>query len=210
MGNINRLISANTILIPVLIISIIVLTKESGFLLVENIKSTNVSGNIIPSIISAILYGSYNSIILIPILLSLQKQIESKKRIKYIAIFCSAILIILAMCILSLIWKIDIDISTIELPTVYIASGMGKFYQYVYGFIILTSIYTSAVSAGYGVLENQTGNMKKYKIMAIIICMLAPIISQLGFSNLVSKLYPIFGVLGSIQILILFKKKEKY
>lgn len=41
-------------------------------------------------------------------------------------------------------------------------------------------------------------------------CLLAPLISQIGFSNLVGRLYPIFGLLGMIQILILLKNKQNY
>lgn len=156
MGNINRLIKANTFLIPILIISIVLLTIKNGVSLPEIILNNDLSKNFLTSIVSAFLYGSYNSIILIPILLSLHKEIKNKKQIKWICVFCTIFLMILAFCILNIIWKIDIDITSVELPTVYVAGKMGKIYQYLYGFIILAAIYTSAISAGYGVLENQT------------------------------------------------------
>lgn len=83
---------------------------------------------------------------------------------------------------------------------------MGQIYEYIYGFIILTSIYTSAISAGYGVLEQINQNTKRYKITAMLMCIIAPLISQIGFSNLVNLLYPIFGILGLIQITLLINK----
>lgn len=160
IGNIDRLIKVNTFLIPILIISVLFLSIQSTNKLEVNIMPV-IKQSSTSWITSAILYGSYNSIILIPILLSIQKKLTQKKQIKIVAITCTIILILLAICILALIWKIDININNIELPTVYIASKMGKIYQYMYGFIILVSIYTSAVSAGYGILENQVRQRKK-------------------------------------------------
>lgn len=40
-------------------------------------------------------------------------------------------------------------------------------------------------------------------------CVSAPLVSNVGFSNLVGFLYPIFGFLGIIQILILLKREAK-
>lgn len=107
MGNINRIIQVNTILIPVLIISIVLLSIKDGCIL--SVKEYSYS-NIFYCIRDALLYASYNSIILIPILLSIQTQIKTKKQIKIVSICCTIILIILAICILNLIWKIDINI----------------------------------------------------------------------------------------------------
>lgn len=53
------------------------------------------------------------------------------------------------------------------------------------------------------------GNPTKYKIIAILMCASAPLVSNVGFSNLVGFLYPIFGFLGIIQILILLKREAK-
>lgn len=168
-----------------------------------------INENYLPSIYNAIIYSSYNSILLIPILVSLKKYISTKKQMIHISIICSVILIILALAIYGLILKIDINVNNIELPTVYIASMSGKIYKYMYGIIILVSIYTSAISAGYGILENYIHKPKKYKNIAILMCISAAFISNIGFSTLINLLYPIFGCLGIIQILILFKYKLK-
>ena len=102
--------------------------------------------------------------------------------------------------------KIDIDINKVELPTVYIASLTGKIYKYFYGAVILVSIYTSAISAGYGFLENYVKKPKQYKIIAILICLSSIFISKIGFTKLIYLLYPIFGLFGIIQICFILKK----
>ena len=42
-----------------------------------------------------------------------------------------------------------------------------------------------------------------YDINLILICIIAIATSYIGFSNLVQYLYPIFGILGIIQIIFL-------
>ena len=78
---------------------------------------------------------------------------------------------------------------------------MFKILRYIYGVIILGSIFTTAISLGVSFLQNTAKNKKGYTQISIIMCITSVIISKFGFSNLVSLLYPIFGYLGLIQIL---------
>ena len=77
----------------------------------------------------------------------------------------------------------------------------------IYGIIVLSSIFTTAVSLGASFLQNVTKNRKSYQQIAQIMCITGVAVSKLGFSNLVNLLYPIFGFFGIIQIIILFKNK---
>lgn len=205
MGNIERLMKVNTVLVPILIISILLLISKNidAFnLLAETTKQTS----LLKAIWDAVIYTSYNSIILIPILLPLKKCLKQKSLFLITAIICTLVLIILAISIFGLILKVDIDINKVELPTVYVAGMMQKGYKIIYGMIILVSIYTSAISAGYGFLEKYQNNKKQYKKIVIIMSAIAFFISNLGFTTLVNLLYPIFGILGLAQIIIILKK----
>lgn len=204
MGNIEGIIKVNTVLIPILIIFIIILaTKNINAF--ENINNKIIEPNFFKSEYSAILYSSYNSITLIPIIITLKKYVKNKHQIKIISILVIITLIILAISIYGLILKVDIDINKLELPTVYVAGMNGKIYKLIYGGIILVAIFTSSISAGYSILENYIDNPKKYKKMAILMCISGILVSKIGFSTLINILYPMFGVLGIIQILFLFK-----
>ena len=213
MGNIERVIQVNEILMPVLIIFIIILAIKN--ISINTIQLQNTSKTLIESIYKGILYTSYNSITLIPILISIKKYIGSKKQIKQISVLCVSILVLLALAILTLIYihlhkytlKIDININTIEIPTVYIAAKTGTIYKYIYGIIMLSAILTSAVSAGYAILENYNDNPKKYKKTAIMLVLSSIFVSKLGFSNLINILYPVFGVLGIAQIILIMLVK---
>lgn len=208
MGDIDRIIKVNILLIPLIILFIILLiSKNMGAYI--NINGKMLQPNLFKSMYSAILYSSYNSITLIPIVISLKKYVKNKSQIIKVCIICTVILCLVAIAIYGLVLKVDININYIELPTVYVAGMAGKIYKYLYGITILVAILTSAISAGYSILENYKDNNKKYKNMALLICVSSILVSKIGFSNLIGLLYPVFGFLGIIQIYFLFKRKEK-
>lgn len=95
------------------------------------------------------------------------------------------------------------QIQNIELPIIYIASTLGGAGKYIYGIVVLIAIFTTAISTGYGFLSNTTKTRKKYLIASIVICIVSIFIGQIGFSNLINILYPVFGYLGIIQIIFL-------
>lgn len=204
--NINGIIKVNTFLIPILVIFIFIFGIKNISVNNENIIENNKIS--IQFIISAILYASYNSITLIPMLIPIKKLVKTQKQNKIIFLLVVLITILLALVIYNLISKVDIDINTIELPTVYVASKLGTIYKYIFGIIILLSIFTTAISAGYGFLENNASNEKRYKVLNIIMCVSAIFISNIGFSKLLNLLYPIFGILGLIQIYRIFAIKN--
>ena len=56
-------------------------------------------------------------------------------------------------------------------------------------------------------------NKEKYKRVAIIFCLMGIPVAYIGFGNLVTYLYPIFGLLGLFEIILIIKnsiaKKDK-
>ena len=102
------------------------------------------------------------------------------------------------------------DISNLEMPAVYVVSHMFKILKIAYGFIILGSIFTTAISLGTSYLQNVSKSKKSYTQIAVFMCITSVLVSKIGFSNLINSLYPIFGYLGIVQILlIIFKKNPK-
>lgn len=202
--DVNGIVKMNTFLIPVLILFIIFL----GFKNVENIAQETLIQAKSGWLKSAVLYASYNSIVLIPMLISIRKYIKPKQE-KNISLLVFICIFILAIIIFVLIASINtIDVQTIEMPMVYIANNFG--YRYLYGIMVLIAIFTSAISAGYGLLENLKVSKKTERKIAFFMCLIALLVCNVGFANLVSLLYPIFGYLGLIQIVfVLYKKIAK-
>lgn len=199
--NINGIVKINTLLIPILIFLVVLLGLK------ENLFSFNVTT--LPAISSlswffkSILYASYNSILLIPIIINLQDLISDKKQIKYIIAITLAIMVILSLVIYIILNLNFQEIKNIEIPIVYIANKFGIVYKYLYGLVILIAIFTTAVSQGYSFLNNIAKNKKQYFVYSILICVLSVTFSNVGFGNLLDVLYPLLGVLGLVQIGVL-------
>lgn len=201
-------VKVSEILVPILIffITIIFILNIKDFD-IYHLQNHLINNNSYNFLLSSIVYCSYNSILLIPVLITLKNYIRSKKQVIKISIFSTIIIILLSISLFFLLTKVDVDISKLEMPAVYVVSKMFKFFEIVYGFIILGSIFTTAVSLGNSFLQNVSQNKKSYTHIALIMCITSIIISQFGFSNLINYLYPIFGYLGIVQIVRLLIKK---
>lgn len=205
LTSVKGFVKANELIVPILIGFLfligIINVKDVHLLELENYLIKN---NSFSFILDAVLYSSYNSILLIPVLLTLKNYIQDKKQILTIATISSIIIILLSVIIFLLLVRVDVDITKLEMPAVYVVSNMFKMLRYVYGFIILGSIFTTAISLGTSFLQNTVKSKeykKSYTQIATIMCITSVLISKIGFSNLVSSLYPVFGYLGLVQIL---------
>lgn len=198
----------NSFLVPFLLFFIIYLGIKNVPYLIENktIINTEVSG--FGFLISSVLYASYNSIILIPVLVNLEKYIKTNRQINLISILSGSAIILLSFCIYGLLLKGQFFIQELELPLLEIVVQFGEIFKYIYGFIIIVSIFTSAISTGYSFLENVSKNQKEYKRNLILISIIGILVSNIGFSNLVQILYPLFGVLGLLQIILLQHRRN--
>ena len=202
--NIKGIFTLNLILIPLITIILTFLGIKSfsnTFEIMDGISQNKFW------LISAILYASYNTITLISILIPMKKYIKNNIDIlKTVSIVIILMLVFFAI-IISLLFTIKTDINKIELPVVYAAINFGTIYKYLYGIIIVVAIITTAISSAYGFLNNISTTKEKYKKNNAIICFFEIFIPILGFSNLINILYPIFGILGLIQLILIFKCK---
>ena len=211
-NDIKGVVSINTILIPFLIIFVFYLgIKNISFSIeyfTQNIESIFSYKEPFQWLISSILYASYNSILLIPILIELQKYMKTKSDIRKTSIICSSIFMLLGGCLYCLILRGKGYVFELELPILQIMKEFGNIYYWIYGIVILTAILTTTISAGYGFLKNVSNSQKKYNLTVYLLCISSIFITPIGFSNLVNWCYPIFGVLGLMQLFFLFWKNS--
>lgn len=203
-------VKANEILVPVIIVTILFI----GIVMLDGSNLWQTMDNIVKMnnknfILSSILYSSYNSILLVPVIIALKQYLKDKKQILKITVISVFIIGLLGGIIYFLLTKTNVDIRTLEMPAVYIISRKAKFLKYIYGAVILGSIYTTVVSLGTSYLQNRfTGKQnKRYTQIAGIMCITSVLISKIGFSNLVGILFPVFGYLGLLQICVIVCKK---
>ena len=212
------IIKINNILIPIIIFIIffIVIKKvnlyELNFINGLNGEGFNINNWKIENfkfLIFSILYANYNLLTIIPIVVTMSNVTKNKKETKYISIICSIIIFILSMSIFAILSQSNFNITNLEMPVVFIVGRYGIFYKYIYCLVVGIAIFTTAISVGYGYLQNYENNKEKYnkKIILLILCSIIAI--PIGFSKLIELLYPIFGGIGLVQSLYVIKKKRK-
>lgn len=195
----------NNIIVPILIVIILFMGSKINILNeIVNVKVLNMN-NIkeIEWLLKSIEYASYNSILLIPMLISIRKYSIDKE--KSVSVISTTFLLILSTVVFLAIYKYQsiVKLSDIEMPMIYISNEIGKAYKYIYGIVIIFSIYSTMISAGYGLLENV--EKKSYAIFNKLICITAILVANISFSELVKISYPIFGILGIIQLIYVLK-----
>ena len=204
LGGIKNIAKLNSTIIPILIFFILLIGTKNALNI--NIKNIGLNTSINTSfswIIQALIYASYNLILIIPVLINLKSFVKNKKQIVFVSTFTGIIISLISILIFLLLINVDKDFSNLEMPMVYVIKTKFSKFSLIYGIIILIAIFTTAVSVGISFLNNITTNKKSYLFALKIMCLTSIIISSIGFSNLVKMLFPAFGYLGLLQILFI-------
>lgn len=182
IGNMSKLMNVSNYLIPFLIIFIIFISGKSiissgvknyiDFRLI--IGDNNASALSIIGFVKAILYASYNCIILIPVLVQLSSLVRNEsyksKSLKATSVknssvkiiknnsliisgVSSGIIFVLSFAIYNLLLQGDYEIFRLDMPLIAISKQIGVFYGIIYTLIIGIAIYTSAASSGVRILK---------------------------------------------------------
>ena len=94
-----------------------------------------------------------------------------------------------------------------EIPMAVMMQKLASYLYVAYIFIIYSEIFTSIIGNSYGIekqLQNYINIHRKW--LYGIIFFLAFIISQIEYGKLLSFLYPLFGYISIIFILLLWRK----
>lgn len=200
-SNIKGVLKASNLIVPFLIFFIFFIGIKN-IVQIRTIDFHQMKNN---WILSMIIYNSYNFILLMPVLISLKKQITKEKNIKKVSILVTIIILILSINIFFLLLNANIkEIENQEMPIVYIISNYFNKYKKIYAFIVLASIFTTAISVGIGFLQNISQNSNSYPQFVLFMCITSLLMSNIGFSKLLNFIYPVFGYIGILQIVIIF------
>ena len=150
-------------------------------------------------LLASILYVGYNSLMLMPILFTLKSYDLSRRGKVAVAIFSFLILCTVGVALFRAIGLFFPKILAFQLPTLKLASLLGPTAKFLYGFIILFAIFTTAISCGYSFLEM---NEKNFMRKNLGLCVIAFLLSGIGFSGLVNTMFPIFGYFGVFELLV--------
>ena len=186
----------NTILMPVLIIFVMCLTLSSVSLSSPQYSSSHQLFN---AIVYGILYFSYNSLLMIPILFHV--KIKDKKSIFRLSFLFSFMILILTLLIDVVLLHHFTFVEHTDLPIFVISDLRGTIFSFFYFFIILSAIITTLFSSGFSFMQNIKSNKR---IVLPVFLGVSILFNFISFSNLIDIFYPIFGVLGLLQIGLIF------
>lgn len=190
----------NNLLIPFLLIFIVTI----GLLVVtkEGINITYVAPNEPHSynwFISSILYVSYNILSAVVVLSSLLPIIKNKRSAIKGGVMGGLGLGIMSIFILLPLLILYKDVHTLEIPMIKSATYIGSYGGVLYSIILWSAMFTTAVGNGFGLISRVSDIIKiDFRVVALILCIVTIPFAKLGFSNLVSTIYPIFGYISTL------------
>jgi len=199
------LIEVNSFIVPILIITITLITSLYFIFCRDIISFSNLS-SFAPKkngiMLSAILYAGYNTLCSLGVLVPLSTKINNRK-----TLFYGISLGVIGLCILSfainlLLMANQPYVYTYEIPLLMVSQRFGTLIQALLLAVIWLEMFSTEISDIYSISKtlNATFNISFKKCIFIVILIALPI-SNLGFSNLISILYPFFGALSLVFIL---------
>jgi len=159
-------------------------------------------------ILAAVQFSSYNLVLAIPVLLSLCQKYPQAIHLKLGGWLGSLILGIMAGLIH---WSIILHLPHLQqspLPMVDLARLAGDWLYWVYAIALWCEMLTTLLADTYGVAQRlavATGG--PFRLWIIVLTLVGILIGEIGFSNLVSKFYPLFGYFCLVILFLLMARK---
>lgn len=185
----------NKIFIPAIILSIIFMLVQFNF--VDSNKCVlNLNDNIFEAVGFMLLYVGMNILTISPVLDLVKYKLTSKKERKVCGIcFSVFITLLLGMCVAMLVKSQNFDNS---MPLLFIAfnlsNAMGNFYKILIVMGLITTLISSAIVLKEKIMK---GFNIKSNLMATFIIFIAGFsVSLIGFTSIITLIYPLIGVMG--------------
>ncbi len=204
------IVAVNVILVPIMICGMVyVAVCTAVFGNKETFSAFETANREI--MLSAVCYAAYNTVTAGAVLVPLSGGAD-KKIIRRAAIAGGFIIGLL----ITLVWLaqgMNFDkLWDSELPMLELAALCGKSCKRVYTGVLFMAICTTAISYGFGLISHFSDKIKtrRRRIMfAAVICLAALPPAMYGFSNLVARLYSLFGYMGMIWIIWIIIDKAR-
>lgn len=156
-------------------------------------------------ITSSIIYVAYNCITAIVVLASIGELLNEN-----ITAVLSSILGGVSLGVIGIVLGIVLltnynEVINYEIPLLAIIVKYSELIQYIYILLIFSAMFTTAVANGFGLIDmikkSKPYLRKHHWTVNLLIVLSAVLFSGIGFSNMVGRVYPIFGYLGIFQLL---------
>lgn len=211
MRGLNGVASAFSVCVPVIIVATIgfAIAALSVFGPEQLSMPATGSGNpILPAWpVAAVAYVAYNTFGSIGILTPFGDLIPGKKKVYQGILLGTGLLVLIAISVLLSLF-LHLPSTQAEMPMLDLACQINRKLGYVYGLLLLAGIYGTALSSSVAiftylklryraVLRHET----KFLVAMIAVAFFA---SLAGFGDLINMIYPVFGYLGMLSLLLVF------
>ncbi|NLK00149.1 MAG: hypothetical protein GX318_02785 [Clostridia bacterium] len=202
---VRRVIRTISFIAPLLITTVILVSlwtvfkNPQGF--ISNLDWSNFRGAAVPFWpAAAILYGSYNLVLAIPVLAPLG-ALADQKNIKLGAIFGGLGLGIGVLSItIAILCKVP-EIARTEVPMIVVARGVSSFFPVVYSLVLFAEVYTTAAASLYGFTSRlSVEGTNGFLFVSGAATIASVLLARVGFSNLVGTLFPLVGIAGLLLL----------
>ncbi|MGI6451557.1 MAG: hypothetical protein ACOX3R_15225 [Desulfitobacteriia bacterium] len=151
--------------------------------------------------LAGLLYASYNVLLAVAILAPLGVAAKDKRYLFWGGILgglgLGAGILAINLAIISAVP----EILPFQVPMIFLAKRLNPLCAYIFGFILLLEIYTTAVSVLYGFTARVASNNIQRFCWAGLASVGALVAAQLGFSRVIAAVYPLMGVVGLFFLL---------
>ncbi|GIP27635.1 membrane protein [Paenibacillus sp. J23TS9] len=207
---IHAIMQINSIVVPMMLtLSVLVVMNTIKLPTADRFLSLSTDHNMVAVWFSPIVYTAFNLVMAQAVLVPLGSKTESKTAVKWGGIVGG---IGVGLMLLSAHIAISAHMPGIrqyEIPMGSIASHLGAVVQTIYVVLIFMEIFSTFVADIYGVtLQLQQHIKLSPKLISVMVMFICFMLSQFGFSSLLSILYPVFGCLSIIWAVKLVLKSE--
>ena len=163
--------------------------------------------------ISTLVYAGYNTLSASGVIVPLSNQIK-KSKVMILGILAGVTGLTILCSMINLLLTVNQPyIYNYEIPLLFVANRFGNIVQAVLLMIIWLEMFSTEVSDVYSISKTLAQSFDvDFKKAAFSVITVALIISQFGFGNLITRLYPLFGLLSLLfisQCLIYYWKNRK-
>ncbi len=202
--DVKGLVTFNTILVPLMAAGMIFVCLSSisttlpTFAAFDTLKKN--------PLVSALCYVSYNTITAGAVLVPLSVATNKKQLATASAVSGAVLGLLIFTAWLCMNLQFD-RLLLSEIPLLEVASDKGTAATVIYTLVLFMALCTTAVSQGFGILSKFKLQKTSHRCLAAAaLCLFAMPFANLGFSELVSKLYSAFGYAGLLWTAVVLWK----
>ena len=203
--------AVNTVIVPLLITSSVlafVHTVRNQFLPAASLEVVALPG-IFPIVRTGLTYASFNLVLSIGVLAPMGGATQDRKSLSFGSLLGGGLLtILLCMGNYSLLHYIP-EVFDRQIPQLLIVQEMGKAFVTFYSLVVWMEIFSTSVGNLFSI---HTMIQEKFKTKSALPAIAATaaglIICAMGFSNIISRFYPILGIIGFVLSVLILILKE--